>query len=163
MLPVRDWGMALMNMLTKSSVWTNWPFFACIRSTCSIVLFVTSAIPSVYECEAVLNVRVVFSSFINSSQKCPLNLGSRSLMIALGSPWWLTTSARKWSVTCRASVSRNGDSTTIFLNRSTHVMIVPYPSSSGSSVMKSIWICSHDPSGMGNGWYNPTSFLVSAL
>ena len=44
-----------------------------------------------------------------------------------------------------------------------HVMIIPYPSSSISSVKNSMWISSHGISGMGNGQYNPASFHVSAL
>ena len=64
-------------------------------------------------------------------------------MIVSGSPWWLTTSFRKWLATVRASVLHNGTSTTIFLNQSTHIMMVPYPSSSRSSVTKSMWIYSH--------------------
>ena len=37
-------------------------------------------------------------------------------MIVSGSPWWLTTSFRKWLATVCASVLHNGTSTTILLN-----------------------------------------------
>ena len=49
-------------------------------------------------------------------------------------------------VTCYCSCicfMHNGTSTTIFLNWSMHVMMVPYPLSSGSSITKSMWIYSH--------------------
>ena len=56
----------------------------------------------------------VFKFTINSFHKLLWNLGSLSLMILAGSPWWLTTSSRKRLATVCASVSHNGTNTTIY-------------------------------------------------
>ena len=50
-----------------------------------------------------------------------------------------------------ASDFHNGTNTTIILNGSMYIMIVPYQSSSGSSVTKLMWICSHEVCSIDNG------------
>ena len=70
----------------------------------------------------------VYRLAINSFQKLPWNLGSRSLMIVSGSSWWLMTSVRKWLATVCASVL--------------HVMVLALPFC-WIDPCTSWWFCTH--------------------
>ena len=85
-LPVRLCGVALIIIATNGSVATQRSVVAWIRSNCSMVRFVTSAIPSVYGWYAVENYKAVPCAFISSYQNFAMNRWSRSVVIVSGRP-----------------------------------------------------------------------------
>ena len=86
-LPVRLCGVALIIIATNGSVATQPSVVAWIRSNCSMVRFVTSAIPSVYGWYAVENYNAVPCAFISSYQNFAMNRWSWSILIISGSPF----------------------------------------------------------------------------
>ena len=68
-------------------------------------------------------------------------------MIYPGSPWCATTLLKKAVATLAAVVELRGIKLHIFKNLSTTVITVEQPSSSGKSVMKSMWTVCHGVSG----------------
>ena len=65
--------MALIIIATKGSVATHPLVVAWIRSNCSMVQFVTLAIPSIYGWYAVKNYKAVPCAFISSYQNFAMN------------------------------------------------------------------------------------------
>jgi hypothetical protein len=62
-----------------------------------------------------------------------------------------------WAV----ALSLVGMKCAILLNRSTTTMIASNPLDGGKLTMKSMDTFSHGPSGIGNGYNNPTCFLLN--
>ena len=85
-LPVQLCGVALIIIATKGSVATQLLVVAWIHSNCSMVRFVTLAIPSIYGWYAVENYKAGPCAFISSYQNFAMNRWSRSIVIVSGSP-----------------------------------------------------------------------------
>ena len=85
-LPGRLCGVALIIIATKGSVATQLSVMAWIRSNCSMVRFITSAIPSVYGWYAVEKYKAMPCAFIRSYQNFAMNRWSRSIVIVSGRP-----------------------------------------------------------------------------
>ena len=84
---------------------------------------------------------------------CAANCGPRSEMIALGKPIrFQMLSTSNWLVCSAVIVLWQGDSIIALLWRSTTVRMLSYPADFGRSVMKSIVIVSHGPSGISLGF-----------
>ena len=123
-IPIQLCGMALIIIATKGNVATQPSIVVWIHSTCSMVRFITLAIPSIYRWYAVENYKAVLCAFISSYQNFAMNHWSRSVVIVSGSPCWLMMWRKKASATASTSVLRNGTSMTILLKWSMTVMIV---------------------------------------
>ena len=69
---VYNYGMALINILTKGNLSTHLSRYTYIHNTCSIVWLIISAIPSIQRWEADTKGHTeVFRLAINSFQKLP--------------------------------------------------------------------------------------------
>ena len=109
-----------------------------------------------------LNNRLTFKAFIRQCQNSLVNIASRSLMIYLGSPWCATTLLNKEVATLAAMVKLRGTKLHIFENLSRTVITVEQPSSSGMSVMKSMWTVCYRVSGHGEANINQQAFKCQA-
>ena len=96
----------------------------------------------------------LISSFLQSScVTCVANCGPRSKIIALGKlVHFQTLSTSSWLVCSAMMVLLQGDRMIALLWQSMTVRILSYPFDIGRSVMKSIVIISHGPSGISVGF-----------
>ena len=93
-------------------------------------------------------------SFLQSScVTCAANCGPLSEMMASGNPVrFHTLSSSSWLVCSAVIVLLQGDKIIALLCQSTTVRILSYPFDVGRSVMKSIVMVSHGPSGISLGF-----------
>src|SRR5947209_19942699 len=116
---------------------------------CSISWLTCSDFPSVCGWKAVDSFCLIPSFLQSSCVTCVANCGPQSEIIALGKPvHFQTLSTSNWLVCSAVIVLLQGDRMIALLWRLMTVRMLSYPFDMGRSVMKSIVIISHGPSGI---------------
>jgi hypothetical protein len=116
---------------------------------CSISWLTCSDFLSVYGWKAVDNFCLILSFLQSSCVTYVANCGPRSEIIILGKlVRFQTLSISSWLVCSAIMVLLQGDKMIALLWQSMTVRMLSYPFDVGRSVMKSIVIVSHDPSGI---------------
>ena len=133
----------------QSSCWK----FPQMHKYCSISWLTLSDSPSVWGWKAVESFCLILNFLQSSLVTCAANCGPQSKIIALGKPvHFQTLSTSNWLVCSAVIVLWQGDNIIALLWRSTTVRILSNPFDFGRSVMKSIVIVSHGPSGISLGF-----------
>src|SRR5437588_7473884 len=124
-----------------------------MRRYCSISWLTCSDSPSICGWKAVDSFCLIPSFLQSSCVTCAANCGPRSEIIALGKlVRFQTLSTSNWLVCSAVMVLLQGDRMIALLWQLTTVRMLSYPFDVRRSVMKSIVIISHRPSGISVGF-----------
>src|SRR5437879_10638805 len=127
--------------------------FPQMRKYCSISWLTRSDSPSICGWKAVDSFCLIPSFLQSSCVTCAANCGPQSEIITLGKPvHFQTLSTSNWLVCSTVMVLLQRDRMIALLWRSTTVRMLSYPFDIGRSIMKSIVIVSHGPSGISVGF-----------